>query len=147
MYEKEKVDVFLRSFLTSNAKLSEFLMYITDYTHYKKHYFTALKKYIMRTVKNQPVDGKEYDQDIDELLSTIGEAGHNNMENIQIPHRLKKEAEIMDRMMNFYVTFIGGFRVARGDTFYHRLCKKELIQLVSKELPTGLKQDALYYYG
>lgn len=66
---------------------------------------------------------------------------------MKIPQRLKKEAEIMERMMNFYVTFVGGFWIARGDTFYLRLCKKELMQLVSQPLPLGIKQDVLYYYG
>lgn len=146
IYEKEKVDEYLRSFLTSDDKLGEFLMYITDYTHYKKNYFSALKKYVIRTVKNDPsASNPSYDQDLDELLSTIGD--HTNLDNIQIPQSLKKEAEIMERMMNFYVTFVGGFRTARGDTFYLRLCKKELMQLVSQELPSGIKQDALYYYG
>ncbi len=111
-------------------------MYVTDYTHYKKNYFGALKKYVIRTVKNTPTDDPtgQYEHDIDELLSTIGE--NPNMDNIKIPQRLKKEAEIMEKMMNFYVTFIGGFRIARGDTFYHRLCKKELMQLVAQELPS-----------
>lgn len=102
---------------------------------------------MIRTVKNDPsISDQPYEQqDLDELLSSVGD--HTNLDNIQIPQRLKKEAEIMERMMNFYVTFVGGFRTARGDTFYHRLCKKELMQLVSQELPSGIKQDALYYYG
>lgn len=106
LYDKEKVDEFLTSFLTSPAKLGEFLMYITDYTHYKKNYFVALKKYIMRTVKNDPNDTKAYEHDMEELLSSIGNDAQN-IDNIQMPQRLKKEAEIMEKMMNFYVTFIG----------------------------------------
>lgn len=54
IYNKEKVDEFLTSFLHGSARLGEFLMYVTDYTNYKKNYFSALKKYIVRTVKNQP---------------------------------------------------------------------------------------------
>ncbi len=146
IFDKEKVDDYLRSFLSSDKRMHEFLLYITDYTHFRKHYFNALKKYVIRTVKNEPLGEKEdYEQELDELLSTIGD--HTNIENIQIPQRLRKEAEIMERMMNFYVTFVGGYRIARGDTFYHRLCKKELMQLVCQELPAGTKQDALYYYG
>ncbi len=56
LYDKEKINMYLRSFLTSSDKLGEFLMYITDYTHYKKNYFGALKKYITRTVKNKPLE-------------------------------------------------------------------------------------------
>lgn len=136
IYDKEKVNTYMRSFLAGGDKLGEFLMYITDYNHYKKNFFSALKKYVIRTVKNSPTEDQtgQYEQDLDELLSTIGE--NTNMDNIKIPSRLKKEAEIMERMMNFYVTFIGGFRIARGDTFYHRLCKKELMHLVSQELPS-----------
>mgnify|MGYP000373162376 CR=1 FL=1 len=54
IYNKEKVSEFLTSFLHGPERLGEFLMYITDYNHYKKNYFTALKKYVVRTVKNQP---------------------------------------------------------------------------------------------
>lgn len=46
-------------------------MYITDYTHYKKNYFTALKKYVIRTVKNEPAQSNEADHEFDELLSSI----------------------------------------------------------------------------
>lgn len=145
IYDKDKVNTYLRSFLISGAQLWDFLLYITDYNHFKKNYFVALKKYVIRTVKNQPLDNGAYEQDIDELLSTIGE--NTDMENIKIPQRLKKEAEIMERMMNFYVTFVGGYWIARWDTFYQRLCKKELMHLVSQELPQWIKQDALYYYG
>lgn len=146
IYEKDRMDTYLRSFLTSGDKLSEFLLFITDYTHYKKNYFPALKKYILRAVKQQNPDHTlQSDKEIDELLSSIGEAGQ--LDNVQIPLHMRKEAEIMEKMMNFYVTFVGGFRVARGDNFYLRLCKPDLLQLVSHALPGGIKQDAIYYYG
>ena len=145
LYDKDRTDKYLRSFLTSPAQLGEFLLFITDYMHYKRNYFPALKKYILRVVKQDTPSHTPGDKDIDELLSSIGEAGQ--LENVQIPPHLRKEAEIMEKMMNFYVTFVGGFRVARGDNFYLRLCKPELLQLVAQPLPGGIKQDAIYYYG
>lgn len=104
IYDKDKVDTYLRSFLTSGDMLGEFLMYVTDYNLYKKNYFTALKKYIIRTVKNEPIQANEVDHEFDELLSSIGDMA--DLDKINIPQRIKKEAEIMDKMMNFYVTFI-----------------------------------------
>lgn len=145
IYDKDRTDSYLRSFLTSGEKLAEFLLFITDYTHYKKNYFPALKKYILRAVKQKPQQHQFGEKDIDELLSSIGDAG-GELDNVQIPQHMRKEAEIMEKMMNFYVTFVGGFWVARGDNFYLRLCKPDLLNIVSQPLPGGIKQDAIYYY-
>lgn len=55
---------------------------------------------------------------------------------------------MMDRLLNFYVTFIGGLRVGRGDNFYLRLLRKPLIDDILQGIDiNAFKQDALYYYG
>jgi hypothetical protein len=40
IYDKKKIDEFALDFLNSDARLEEFINYITDYSHFKKHFFS-----------------------------------------------------------------------------------------------------------
>lgn len=67
---------------------------------------------------------------------------------MKMPDKLKQESMMMDRLVHFYVTFLGGMWVARGDNFSLRLFRKNLIDtlITGQEMPT-VKQDALFFYG
>jgi len=45
-------------------------------------------------------------------MSSIGD-DMGNVENLKIPERIKKESKIMEKILNFYITFVGGFRTSR----------------------------------
>lgn len=92
----------------------------------------------------------EYDhkteQEINQFMSAVGES--DSMEGIKVPEKLKKESNIVEKLLNFYVTFLGGIRVSRGDNFFVRLMRRPIIQeLINQENLIGHKKDNLYYFG
>ena len=51
---------------------------------------------------------------MDELSSRIEEdIKEGEEENIKIPEKIKRESKIMEKILNFFITFLGGFRIAR----------------------------------
>lgn len=47
------------------------------------------------------------EEDIEDMLSSIGN------ENVQIPERIKLESNYMEKLMNYYLTYMGSLRIGR----------------------------------
>ncbi|MFA5748109.1 MAG: hypothetical protein WC872_03255, partial [Candidatus Absconditabacterales bacterium] len=145
LFDKNILDKFMKSFHNDGSQLESFLNYITDYRLYKKKFFSGIQKYLITVLRN--VDSQNNTDDLDDLMSSIGE-DMQNMESFKIPERIKRESKIMEKILNFYITFVGGFRVSRGDNFFLRLFRKNLTQEILKK---GSGQDdknySLVYYG
>jgi hypothetical protein len=80
-------------------------------------------------------------------MSSIGE-DVENIESFKIPERIKKESKIMEKLLNFYITLVGGSWLSRGDSFFLRLFRKPIIQQMSKvDDQFDEKNYTLLYYG
>jgi len=67
------------------------------------------------------------------MLSAIDNG--DDISSFDVPERIKRESKVTERLLNFYITLLGGFTNARGDSFYTRIQKPDLISLfVSKEM-------------
>ncbi len=144
IFDKHKIEEFTMSFLKNGDKLEEFISYITDYSHYKKNFFKGVQKFIMNKFKSST--HYEIDQELDDFISSIGD--YESIDEVKIPERIKKESQVTERLINFYLTFLGGFWISRGDTFFLRFMKPELVSSIVWEADIShLKQDALFYYG
>jgi len=134
----------LMSFLKGDERFEDFIHTIIDRRFFKEHYFQGIQK--LTTHKFRLTNDYETTQEIDSFISSIEESG--GIRGMKMPDKLKQESMMMDRLVHFYVTYLGGLWVARGDNFYLRLFRKELIDelITDQELPT-LKQDALFFYG
>lgn len=144
IYDKDILDNYMSSFLKSDKEMEKFILYITDYNHFKRNYFPWLKNLVMHKFKSNI----EYDtqESLDELLSSVWE--WDNIENIKIPDRIKKESVLMEKFINFYVTYIWSHWISRWDNFFIRLFRKNILTtLINKYDITELKQDALFFYG
>jgi len=54
----------------------------------------------------------------------------------------------MEKVLNFYVTFLGGFWVARGDSFYLRFTKKNFVnEILARFASYDSQPENLTYYG
>jgi len=89
---------------------------------------------------------------MDELSSRIGEDPQEGKElkeeDIKIPERIKRESKIMEKILNFYITFLGGFWIARGENFFLRLHKNELLNDLTQGFALQkMKEKTLYFYG
>jgi len=86
-------------------------------------------------------------EDIDEMLSAIDNG--DDISNFDVPERIKRESKVTERLLNFYVTLLGGFTTARGDSFYLRLLKPEILDFFTKNSLNSLlgSEVQLEYFG
>jgi len=148
IFDKKILDNFIKSFRKDDGQLESFLLYITDYRNFKKNFFWGVQKYIITTFLDQDTKWDIPKEDLDDLMSSIGE-DMENTESFKVPERIKKESKIMEKILNFYITLIGWSRVSRGDNFFLRLFRKPIIKQISKLYDDQLdeKNYTLLYYG
>jgi len=147
LFDKKILDDFIKSFRKDDSQLENFLLYITDYRNFKKNFFWGVQKYIITIFRDEDNAGAPVKEDLDDLMSSIGEDVENT-ESFKIPERIKKESRMMEKILNFYITLIGWLRVSRGDTFFLRLFRKPILQqLVKVDDQLDEKNYTLLYYG
>ncbi len=147
IFDKKILDVFIKSFRTDDSQLENFLLYITDYRNFKKNFFWGVQKYIITTFMDQDSAWDIPKEELDDLMSSIGE-DVENAESFKIPERIKKESKIMEKILNFYITLVGWSWVSRGDSFFLRLFRKPVIKQISKLYDQlDEKNNTLLYYG
>lgn len=127
IYDQEKTDKYMNSFLKNDSKLEEFIYYLTDYKIYKDNYFKWLKKFIIHKFKLS--SNYQEEKEIDEFISEIwDEKDINKINEMKVPDRVKKESALMEKLINFYITFIWWFWVSKWDNFHLRIFKKDLLK-------------------
>ncbi len=144
LYDKKILDAFVVRFRKHESPLEEFMLYITDYRHFKKKFFAGVQKYIITLFRD--ADQEDITDDLDDLMSSIGE-DVENIDSFKIPERIKKESKLMEKILNFYITLIGWLRVSRGDNYFLRLFKAPLVQEILKSSTKDEKNYTLMYYG
>lgn len=148
VYDKKFLDEKIEKFRQNKWDLQELYLYITDYKHFKKTFFKGVQKYIMNVFQHEEkVLWKSLWDEIDDMMSDIGD-DPENMKDLKIPERIKKESKIMEKILNFYITFVWGFWIARWDSLYLRLFKKNIIQeTLDMSTWSDSKKNTIHYYG
>ncbi len=149
VFDRDVLDPMLQSFRKDDHLIEDFLLYMSDYRHFKKHFFSGVQKYIVTVFRETKNDEEVWisKEEIDELLSSIWDE-LDDFESFKIPERLKKESQLMERILNFYVTFLWWFWTARGDSFYLRWFKKPLIDTLLWAIkPYDDRPKTINYYG
>lgn len=141
--DKKTLNEHLKTFRKDWKGLEKLLIYLTDYKHFKKNFFVGVQKYIVTTFRNNKNLG--FDEEIEEFMSSIWE-DIENIESFKIPERIKKESKIMEKILNFYITFIGWFWISRWDSFFVKMFRKDIIT-DSLQKDTSDNETSLYYYG
>jgi len=144
VYNKKTIVEHIKK-IRNNDKywIENFFDYISNYTLYKEKYFEWIKKYISKTLHTNS-DANEQDE-IDEFMSRIGDIEQVSINNI--PEKIKKESKIMEKLVNFYISFIAAQRIARGENWYIRICKPNISQaLLNKYKIQNDKQHSLHQY-
>ena len=147
IFNKKILDDFIKSFRKDDTQLENFLLYITDYRNFKKNFFWGVQKYIITVFRDQEKKWNIIKEDLDDLMSSIGE-DVENIESFKVPERIKKESKMMEKILNFYVTLIWWSWVSRGDNFFLRLFRKPILQHMSKiDDQLDERNYTLSYYG
>ena len=145
IFDKTELDPLVQSFLTSDERLPQLFEYLLEYKKYKYWFFAGVQNYIIKLLRSE---GKEdILEDIDEMLSAIDNG--DDISNFDVPERIKRESKVTERLLNFYVTLLGGFTTARGDSFYLRLLKPEILDFFTKNSLNSLlgSEVQLEYFG
>jgi hypothetical protein len=144
LYDRDRLDACMHQFLQQKDVSQEFISLITDWSALKQSFFVGLKSLTqqLHRVRHDHHVAKE----IDKFMEELGD--NESLEWVHIPDVLKQESQLMERLLNFYLSFMGWGWIARGDTFYMRLRKKPLLKAISWMYDvSALKQDALSFYG
>lgn len=145
IFDKTELDPLVQSFLTSDEQLPQLFEYLLEYKKYKYWFFAGVQNYIIKLLRSE---GKEdILEDIDEMLSAIDNG--DDISNFDVPERIKRESKVTERLLNFYVTLLGGFTTARGDSFYLRLLKPGILDFFTKNSLNSLlgSEVQLEYFG
>lgn len=110
--------------------------YIMSSRSTKKEFFHKIKTFAQRRTANtkagyDPVKAKK----INDFLDSVDEDNIDQISPDSIPDDLRKESQLVEKMMNFYITWIGGTQGANGDTWYLRLMNKPLIDHLMRHTP------------
>jgi len=148
VYDTDILNNKLEKFRKNKWDLLDVYMYITDYRNFKKSFFKGVQKYIMDVFQNEEkISWKSLWDEIDDMMSDIWD-DPENLKNLKIPERIKKESKIMEKILNFYITLVWWLRIARWDNFYLRLFKKDIIKdSLSIENWSENKKNTIHYYG
>jgi len=128
IYDKKTIEKYIKSFRSSEKEIENFLTYITDYSIYRKWFFEWIRKYI--TSQNTQDYNIEESEEIDDFMSSIGDIEKIDM--AKIPEKLKRESRFMEKILNFYISFVWWLWIARWDNFAMKLYKRDFIKEVTK---------------
>jgi hypothetical protein len=143
IFDESAVLSYLKSFLKSDEKLEEFMIFITDYTHMKQNRFGAIRGFVNQKLAHYDrVNPGSIEDDIEDMLSSVGN------ENVQVPERIKIESSYMERLMNYYLTYMWSLWIGRGDTFYLRLFRHDILdKLVDTIDLNRCSSEMMQYYA
>lgn len=142
-FPQEEVHTYMKSFLVNDELFTDFLFFLSDYTSIKNAYFHWLKKYITHIFQKKETYDWTDGAEVDEWMSSIGEWGSIDM--AKIPARIREESEIMERLMNFYITYIGWYRIGRGDSRYIRCMHGTCLSAIQNTWARQTIHDTMNY--
>ncbi len=143
LFNKEVLDKYMKSFLKDDTQRKDCILYITDYKHYKKNFFSWVQKYIITILKKEWLD--PFEDEIDESWSRIWD-DEESIENLKIPEKIKKESKIMEKILNFFITLLWGFWIWKWDSLFIRLYKPNLIKELINNNYEKLTDNSLQTY-
>jgi hypothetical protein len=145
IYDKKILDKKLASLMKNPSELDFVLDYVTDPTTFKKGYFKGVHTYFTAIFRDDEDD--EEMEEFGEMMSVIGD-DMSQLDNLKVPQRIKRESRLMEQLLNFYVTYVGGLSIERADTFFVRLYKPALLRGLLEVMTTKLSTpESLHLYG
>lgn len=147
IYDHTHLKKQLSKFRTGNGNLEELYIYLTDYKNFKKWFFDGIQKYMVNIFREDDKNGHSIEDEIDDMMSDIW-WDPENLKGLNIPERIKKESKIMEKFLNFYLTLVWGFWIARWDNLHLILNKKWLINhILDNKDWWDNKSNTIHYYG
>lgn len=145
LFDKNLLDTYMSSFLKWNKDLENFVEYIFNYWLFKKKYFVWVKNFISWKYRMDTEYDMDVQEELDELISSIWQ--DEEVDESKIPDKLKKESQTTERLINFYMTFIGWFWVSRWDNLFARLFRNKIYDIFYiSESEDKLQTSSINFY-
>ena len=153
LYEPAHFSELMESFIASGDRVKECIEYSIEFASLKKHFFFWLQNYIkakIQTFKDNKtrtgITETPSEEDIDEFLSFLAEWDQIDVNSL--PWNVHIQTITLDRLINFYISFVGGFWVAKWDNGYVRLHKWTLLRTLLTQYPLfGSSTESIQYYA
>lgn len=109
LYDMEYIESCVQSFLKGDDRFEEFMLYICDWKLLRNSYFRGVKQLANQKFRLQ----QDYavSQEIDTFMSELHDI--ESLDGVKVPEVLRQESLLMERLLNFYITYIGGSRIGR----------------------------------
>ena len=139
----DELKSMIQELSTRPEQRSKLMKKVMDYTYFKEHAHAAIQSLARK--KFWPTKSYEKSKEIDSFMSTIEQKW--SLDGLKIPDAIREESMLMDKIMNFYIGFVWGLFVARGDSFEMRTYHAQRIQdMYALLLQDNSTHDVLYYY-
>lgn len=154
IYPKNNYHDLMESFIHDGSKTTELIEMSIAFSTIKKDFFLWLQQYIKAKIQeftstqqpNSPNAGENIEESIDDFLSYLSES--DQFDTTALPKNIQVQTITFDKLINFYISFIWGFRLARGDNGYIRLHKPQLLRKLLTLYPIFWSQhETVQHYG
>lgn len=152
VYDTTRIEPLLDTCISSVDGASDIIEYALDFPNFKKNFFVWLQHYIkakiqdVRSTDERSDLSEEFEDDIDEFLSYLDES--DQLDLASLPGQVHVQTIALDKLINFYVSFVGWLWTARWDTAYCRIHKPKLLSsIVSEYSLFGSTQQTIALYA
>lgn len=154
IYPQEEHLELMESFIHSGEKVTELIEKSIDFATIKKDFFFWLQQYIKVKIQEYTQDkdsfskisGENIEESIDEFLSYLSE--NDQIDPTMLPKNIQVQTITFDKLINFYISLIGWFWLARWDNGYLRLYKPQLLRKLLTLYPMfWSQQETVQYYA
>lgn len=132
IYPAHTYQELLESFVKDWDRTQELIELSTDFENIKHTFFDGLQHYIKAKITlfaNEASSWRDSEEDLedalDEFLSQLSQGDELDLDNL--PKNIQIQSITFDKLVNFYISFVGGLWIARGDSGYLRIAKSWLL--------------------
>jgi len=149
IFPKNITQNYINSFFENDSKFEEFIQSIFNHKVFKEWFMNWMEKFIRIKFRDNVKYNVEDEEELEDFYSTVENTEDINvLKKIKIPKKLKDESSTIEKLINFYITFLWWFGVSRWDSIFARIFRKDIIKNIVKKLTIlENKPSCLHFYG
>lgn len=155
IFPPQEYESMLESFIHNEEQTSNLLEACINFSLIKNNFFFGLQDYIKAKI-HELTNGRwtattiwgteQFEESLDEFLSHLAE--DDQIDTSSLPKSIQVQTITFDKLINFYISLIGGFWIARGDNGALRVHKNQLLQNLLWLYPLfGERHHTIQYYA
>ena len=141
IFDSNKINEFLESFLVNDSKFEDFCIYISDINNIKNTFFGGVNNYISQNENNKK---RSVEEMIDEWAEDESFLAPENMIS-KLEQIMKNEMMTTQWIIDFYIKYVWSLRVGRWDNFFVKRFRKWLIDNIYDQISQKWEQQLDLY--